>query len=65
MLLLKTGVLEGKKTVNYDYRTPALAAVSLACFVTLCSHTITENLLQRSQNPGPMFKVDVEEHESS
>jgi len=30
MLLLQTGVLEGKKTMNYDYRTPELAAVSLS-----------------------------------
>jgi hypothetical protein len=27
---VKTGVLEGKKTVNYDYRTRELAAVSLS-----------------------------------
>lgn len=30
MLLLKTGVLEGKNPVNYDYRTRELAAVSLS-----------------------------------
>ena len=65
MLLLKIGVLEGKKPVNYDYRTRELAAVSLNTFRHFCNHTIMENLLQRSQDPGSMFKVDAEEHASS
>jgi hypothetical protein len=58
MLLLKTGVLEEKKTLNYDYGTRELAAVSLNTFRHLCNHTVAENL-QRSQDPGSVFKVDA------